>query len=808
MQPYKGLTPFLEKDEQLFAGRNKEIEQCSEVIVRSSTALFILHGLSGCGKSSFIRAGLIPNLSRLSGAPGAPTRLLLIRPRDSRFGGPLSALASAIVEVAERVEHRSDEVEAIALLGNSQLADKHRLDPLFLFNALATVTLATPRLPVIFIDQIESLVFSQNDESAEVEPFFQLLFLLCTRRIDLRLCLAMRSEYKARFEDRLCGSKPFAVAGYYLGEMSRDKIREAVTIPANDKRFNFSFADGAVDQLLEKLNVPEGITGGSLAAVQIMCNRLYWAAVDRAKSAVALIRWEDVLALGHPNQQILFHLYDSLYAAFKSDENSTVIRSRRFARASRWMEKLTKLVLSYADGTARSTTARWTELIPEDLQDQQAAASILDYLGDPARYILRKEGDKYCLQHDSIALVLRVWQEGRRQPQRHRAAGDRVLSAATYGLDKEPLWTEEYPQPETLQLATINDAIWDHLLLLFAEEQGFTRRLGIELKESFKTDRPGQPDDNVYKKFFESDGPRAAILPVEIIEVPESFQHVAVVNVFRGYALTGKTRDLSPNAEVRAIDLVCAAFGDILLGLLLDQPPPIVIFPETEVTSRDDFYEWLLDKNHKNRYGIASAPTRARWRQTGQFQEFMKEDIYEQLKKSPEMDSKLRRLTVHEVCVVSGVEDAAWKYRLMSVVFYTVQYILSSLLSFTGYLFDYEWNLSRGIPVSREAIQDTVIQSYTYAEFEAYSHTYLYAMSEDYLHDNPSALKQLGDLYGELRLFQSQYDELLLRVVQPHASDQATRSYLDIAARHYAIYNFYDALEILKKVVNAKSPSA
>src|SRR5881394_1932794 len=62
--PYKGLANYELEDEVLFAGRNVEIDACAQLLAGAQTKLLILHGQTGCGKSSFLRAGLIPALER------------------------------------------------------------------------------------------------------------------------------------------------------------------------------------------------------------------------------------------------------------------------------------------------------------------------------------------------------------------------------------------------------------------------------------------------------------------------------------------------------------------------------------------------------------------------------------------------------------------------------------------------------------------------------------------------------------------------------------------------------------------------
>src|SRR6266446_6872353 len=59
-RPYKFLDYYTERDKSLFFGREQEVEAiCSQILARRS---FILHGRSGVGKSSILRAGLMPKL--------------------------------------------------------------------------------------------------------------------------------------------------------------------------------------------------------------------------------------------------------------------------------------------------------------------------------------------------------------------------------------------------------------------------------------------------------------------------------------------------------------------------------------------------------------------------------------------------------------------------------------------------------------------------------------------------------------------------------------------------------------------------
>jgi len=59
-RPYKFLDYYTEQDAPFFFRREQEVESISSRILAHRS--FILHGRSGVGKSSLLRAGIIPRL--------------------------------------------------------------------------------------------------------------------------------------------------------------------------------------------------------------------------------------------------------------------------------------------------------------------------------------------------------------------------------------------------------------------------------------------------------------------------------------------------------------------------------------------------------------------------------------------------------------------------------------------------------------------------------------------------------------------------------------------------------------------------
>jgi AAA ATPase domain len=63
-RPYPGLEPFEERDAAVFFGRKDEITRVREMLnqrrLNNANGFILVLGASGCGKSSLVRAGVLP----------------------------------------------------------------------------------------------------------------------------------------------------------------------------------------------------------------------------------------------------------------------------------------------------------------------------------------------------------------------------------------------------------------------------------------------------------------------------------------------------------------------------------------------------------------------------------------------------------------------------------------------------------------------------------------------------------------------------------------------------------------------------
>src|SRR5580700_8441373 len=97
--PYLGLVPFEERDAQLFYGRDELTDQLVRRLAERlrGAGILLVAGESGSGKSSLLRAGLVPRLAAGVLGPGSerwPRRV--IRPEDS----PVRELAIELADIA------------------------------------------------------------------------------------------------------------------------------------------------------------------------------------------------------------------------------------------------------------------------------------------------------------------------------------------------------------------------------------------------------------------------------------------------------------------------------------------------------------------------------------------------------------------------------------------------------------------------------------------------------------------------------------------------------------------------------------
>jgi formylglycine-generating enzyme required for sulfatase activity len=205
--PYPGLRPFDEEDVGYFFGREHDVRG---VVERLRTAPMVLvAGTSGVGKSSLVRAGVLPSLAAqgLDDTGGWQVRSWVPGSR------PLQAMSMAL-----RADLGMDEEALTAALERDPLEIGHRLQR----------TVGTGM--VLFVDQFEELVtVSGAEEAAQAS---RALATLAARFPRIRVLATVRGDKLTEVAGLLGLHALVQPALYVLQPLGEAQVREAVVRPA------------------------------------------------------------------------------------------------------------------------------------------------------------------------------------------------------------------------------------------------------------------------------------------------------------------------------------------------------------------------------------------------------------------------------------------------------------------------------------------------------------------------------------------------------------------------------------------------
>ena len=157
--PYPGLLAFEEADAAVFFGRENEIRDALDALSRQrrfgGARFMLLLGASGSGKSSLLRAGILPRLRR------NPSRWIIVRPFRA-LGRPFESLAYALAASCEEMGQPRDWRELHTLLAAAPSGDA-----LAQFARELSFSMKVPEATVLIcVDQLEELfTLSGSDEA-------------------------------------------------------------------------------------------------------------------------------------------------------------------------------------------------------------------------------------------------------------------------------------------------------------------------------------------------------------------------------------------------------------------------------------------------------------------------------------------------------------------------------------------------------------------------------------------------------------------------------------------------------------------
>ena len=230
-QPYPGLRPFEPHEAEIFFGREGQTDRLLEILQRERFLAVL--GPSGSGKSSLVRAGLLPALAAGWLGSGGDWRIALLRPGDR----PLRRLAEALLAPGALRDELAggEDPEAAAALLEAEL----RRGPLALAHlADDACRQALPaRLNVlVLVDQFEELFrYAQGNaaQANESEAFVNLLLAArAAAEVPAHVALTMRTDFLGHCVRFLDLPEAINRAPYLTPRLSRAELENSIVGPA------------------------------------------------------------------------------------------------------------------------------------------------------------------------------------------------------------------------------------------------------------------------------------------------------------------------------------------------------------------------------------------------------------------------------------------------------------------------------------------------------------------------------------------------------------------------------------------------
>jgi WD40 repeat protein len=220
--PYPGLVPFAREDAAVYCGRDDDRRRCLDILEQmrryGGERLLMLVGTSGSGKSSLVRAGVVPRLERMADWQVLPA----MRPRARPTEELRRLLADALDEHAAAGDG-GDIAAGLATAGDDRgLADALR--------RMQRTSEHAQRSILLVVDQLEELVTTSDEDAAR--RFVTLLQGALNDESGRVFCLAtLRSDYLATLQGHpLWQHTPFREMS--LGPLTPAHFTEIITRPA------------------------------------------------------------------------------------------------------------------------------------------------------------------------------------------------------------------------------------------------------------------------------------------------------------------------------------------------------------------------------------------------------------------------------------------------------------------------------------------------------------------------------------------------------------------------------------------------
>ena len=349
--PYRGLKSFEEENSQLFFGRNKLISQLAEFII--NRPLTVVLGASGSGKSSLVKAGLIPYLKlgtrnwEMANIPYSHCPLPITNcplPQKWRILAPVRPGESPFTALNKTLDK-----ENLPIFAEPNKAFEQELQNLY--KSVHEWCRLNPQAKLLLvIDQFEELVTVCQDETESQKFFEGLARAIKAFPEQLRVVVTLRNDFEPQFRDTPL--EPYWESGrFVMPKISREELRSCIVEPAAAKVMYFE-PPSLVDEIIDEVaQMP-----GALPLLSFTLSKLYLKYIQSVKE-------------GEKNNRAI--------TQFDYEELGGVTRSLTKAADFEY-DELVKLDLAYSQ-TIKHVMLRMVAVGSSDLTRRRVLCKELEY---------------------------------------------------------------------------------------------------------------------------------------------------------------------------------------------------------------------------------------------------------------------------------------------------------------------------------------------------------------------------------------------------------------------------------------------
>jgi formylglycine-generating enzyme required for sulfatase activity len=335
--PYRGLNFFREEDAEFFFGRDRFVERLVEKVKYHSLVAVV--GASGSGKSSLVRAGLIPHLRK----PSSDTvwEFLTMVPTDD----PLASFARQIQPLTDP-DARGSEVAAI----RKQIAKDLAAGDTSMIN-LVEVALeqqrGTQRL-LLLVDQWEELYSLCKNDDIRNRFIDELIVATSKKESPLTAILTVRDDFYGKLLEHSELMEHIGDGRVDLSPMKPDELDAVINEPARAVGLQIK------SELVAEIRDDALAEPGNLAMLEFALERLW---EKRSRGPQPELTFAAYKTIGKLAGAIATHA-DAVYNKLTPQQRDTLpglFRSLVNAGASVKDDTRRRVLLSVLDETTRAT---------------------------------------------------------------------------------------------------------------------------------------------------------------------------------------------------------------------------------------------------------------------------------------------------------------------------------------------------------------------------------------------------------------------------------------------------------------------